>query len=96
MAEFLLLERGFPRFALRALTTAEECLSALGGPRQDPARRPIGRLRTRLEYLDLNALQFQLPALLGDLQQARTALAEAVAERFFPYRGPVIRAQEGA
>jgi uncharacterized alpha-E superfamily protein len=96
VAEFLLLDRDFPRSALHALTTAEECLAALGRPRQDPARRPIGRMRTRLEYLDLVALEEQLPLLLRDLQQACTASAEAVAERFFPYQGPVEWAQEGA
>jgi len=96
VAEFLLLDRDFPRSALHALTTAEECLTALGRPRQDPARRPIGRMRTRLEYLDTGALEEQLPALLGDLQQACMASADAVAERFFPYQGPVEWAQEGA
>jgi uncharacterized alpha-E superfamily protein len=96
VAEFLLLDRDFPRSALHALTTAEECLAALGRPRQDPARRPIGRMRTRLEYLDLSALEDQLPLLLKDLQQACMASAEAVAEKFFPYQGPVEWAQEGA
>jgi len=96
VAEFLLLDRDFPRSALHALTTAEECLTALGRQRQDPARRPIGRLRTRLEYLDSHALEEQLPALLKDLQHACMDSAEAVAELFFPYQGPVEWAQEGA
>jgi uncharacterized alpha-E superfamily protein len=96
VAEFLLLDRDFPRSALHALTTAEECLSALGRPRQDPARRPIGHLRTRLEYLDSPTLEDQLPVLLRDLQTACMASAEAVAELFFPYQGPVEWAQEGA
>ncbi|MGP4013174.1 alpha-E domain-containing protein [Streptomyces sp. NBC_00457] len=96
VAEFLLLDRAFPRSALHALTTAEECLTALGRPRQDPARRPIGRIRTRLEYLDSHALEEQLPLLLTDLRQSCMASAEAVAERFFPYQGPVEWAQEGA
>ncbi|KUO08103.1 alpha-E domain-containing protein [Streptomyces sp. SS7] len=95
VAEFLLLDRDFPRSALHALTTAEECLAALGRPRQDPARRPIGGLRTRLEYLDTEGLEEQLPLLLRDLQTACMASAEAVAERFFPYQGPVVWAQEG-
>ncbi|MEV6378715.1 alpha-E domain-containing protein [Streptomyces sp. NPDC051773] len=96
VAEFLLLDRDFPRSALHALTTAEECLAALGRPRQDPARRPIGALRTHLEYLDSESLEAGLPALLRDLQQACMASAEAVAEKFFPYQGPVEWAQEGA
>ena len=55
VAEFLLLDRLFPSSVVFALTTAEECLAALnpGAVRagvDDPARRPVGRLRNRLEY----------------------------------------------
>jgi uncharacterized alpha-E superfamily protein len=96
VAEFLIMDREFPRSVLHALTTAEECLAALGRPRQDPARRPIGRMRTRLEYLDSTALEDVLPSLLRELQSSCMASAEAVAERFFPYQGPVEWAQEGA
>ena len=63
VAEFLLLDRLFPRSALHALATAEQCLAALDPARRagmtDPARRPIGQIRTRLEYAD--------PQLLADL-----------------------------
>ncbi|MFC4466154.1 alpha-E domain-containing protein [Streptomyces xiangluensis] len=96
VAEFLIMDREFPRSVLHALTTAEECLAALGRPRQDPARRPIGRMRTRLEYQDSTALEDVLPSLLGELQTSCMASAEAVAEKFFPYQGPVEWAQEGA
>ncbi|MFF5006988.1 alpha-E domain-containing protein [Streptomyces phaeochromogenes] len=96
VAEFLIMDREFPRSVLHSLTTAEECLAALGRPRQDPARRPIGRMRTRLEYLDSTALEDVLPSLLGELQRSCMASAESVAERFFPYQGPVEWAQEGA
>lgn len=106
VAEFLLLDRGFPRSVLHALTTAEECLVELGGPnrgtggRPDPARLPIGRMRTRLEYLDPQELYAAapgtgLPGLLRDLQQACGDAAEAVTERFFPYDGPVEWSMEG-
>jgi uncharacterized alpha-E superfamily protein len=113
VAEFLLLDRDFPRSVLHALTTAEECLVALGGSetaaaaatargrtyggrpgRPDPARLPIGRMRTRLEYLDVRELD--LPRLLRDLQQACGEAAVAVADRFFPYDGPMEWAREGA
>jgi uncharacterized alpha-E superfamily protein len=114
VAEFLLLDRGFPRSVLHALTTAEECLAELGNPalvgvpaaghwgRPDPARLPIGRMRTRLEYLDTRELSGLvggaggLPNLLKDLQQACGDAARAVAERFFPYDGPVEWSMEGA
>ncbi|WP_405723851.1 alpha-E domain-containing protein [Streptomyces sp. NBC_01537] len=96
VAEFLLLDRDFPRSALHALTTAEECLAELGRPRHDAARQPIGRVRTRLEYLETGTLEEALPRLLKDLQAACMASAEAVAERFFPYQGAIEWAQEGA
>jgi uncharacterized alpha-E superfamily protein len=115
VAHFLLLDRGFPRSVLHALTTAEECLAELGGPgligvpsgggsgqwgRPDPVRLPIGRMRTRLEYLDPAHLYGPgpdgLPVLLRELQQACGEAARAVAERFFPYDGPVEWSMEGA
>src|SRR6202167_921426 len=57
VAEFLILNRQFPRSVLHALVTAEECLAALdpsppGAGMADLARRPIGRMRTQLEYAD--------------------------------------------
>ena len=72
VAEFLLLDRLFPRSALHSLVTAEECLMALNpGPvrigMDDSARRPIGQLRTTLEYSDPTQLPDQLPELLGYL-----------------------------
>ena len=47
VAEFLLLDRLFPRSALHALTEAEECLEALAPATEragmaDQARRPVG------------------------------------------------------
>ncbi|MFC7218818.1 alpha-E domain-containing protein [Streptomyces polyrhachis] len=105
VAEFLLLERDFPRSVMHALLTAEQCLLALGRPgpdhggygnRTDPALAPIGRMRTRLEYLDPADLERDLPVLLREVQDACTQSASAVAERFFPYGGPVAWALEGA
>jgi uncharacterized alpha-E superfamily protein len=88
--EFLILDRLFPRSVLHALATAEDCLAALEpGPVRsgigDPARRPIGRLRTSLEYADPQLLPAQLPDLLGALQDACMKASEAVTERYFRY-----------
>ncbi|MCF2528942.1 alpha-E domain-containing protein [Yinghuangia soli] len=88
--EFLLLDRLFPRSVLHALSTAEECLLALGPAAAertgvaDEARRPVGRLRTRLEYADVSAFARELPTLLGDLGAACAQATDAVARRFFP------------
>jgi uncharacterized alpha-E superfamily protein len=99
--EFLLLDRLFPRSVLHSLSTVEECLQAVdsGGQERagtgDPARRPIGQLRTRLEYADPWLLPGQLPELLGDLQLACAQASEAISERFFQDSGPVAWVQGG-
>ena len=97
VAEFLLLDRLFPRSVVHALATAEECLADLSpGPVRagragldDPARRPVGRLRNRLEYADPKQLQAQLPELLSTLQETCVRASEAIAKRYFQYQPPV-------
>jgi uncharacterized alpha-E superfamily protein len=94
VAEFLLLDRLFPRSVVHALTTAEECLADLspGSVRMgvgDPARRPVGTLRTRLEYADPKQLPAQLPELLSTLQQTCMEASEAIAKQYFQYQAPV-------
>jgi uncharacterized alpha-E superfamily protein len=94
VAEFLLLDRLFPRSVVHALATAEECLAALSpGPVRmgidDPARRPVGTLRTRLEYADPKQLPSQLPELLTTLQETCVQASEAIARRYFQYQSPV-------
>jgi uncharacterized alpha-E superfamily protein len=86
--EFLILDRMFPRSVLRSLATAEDCLAGLEPGRAlpgigDPARRPIGRLRTSLEYADPDLLPVQLPELLTTLQQACMAASDAITDRYF-------------
>jgi uncharacterized alpha-E superfamily protein len=100
VAEFLILDRLFPRSVLHALGIAEECLAALNpGPLRagmgDPARRPIGRLRTQLEYADPQLLPGQLGELLSALQQTCLEATEAITEQYFSYAQPVAWAQEG-
>ncbi len=74
VAEFLMLDRLFPRSVLAALTSAEEALRALDpgdadrSGTGDPARREIGQLRTRLEYADPGQIETDLPDLIESLQ----------------------------
>ncbi len=101
VAEFLLLDRLFPRSALHALTTAEHCLRELAPTTEragvtDAARRPIGQPRTRLEYADIGALLVELPLHLRALQQACATASAAVTKRYFPQSVPVIWAHEEA
>ncbi len=100
VAEFLLLDRLFPRSVVHALSTAEECLAALnpGSVRaglDDPARRPVGRLRNRLEYADPKQLQDQLSELLSTLQETCVQASEAIAKRYFQYQAPVAWERDG-
>jgi uncharacterized alpha-E superfamily protein len=100
VAEFLLLDRLFPRSALHALTTAEQCLRELAPSTEragvtDPARRPIGQVRTRLEYTDIATLLADLPTHLRALQAATAAASAAVTRRYFEHAAPVSWAHEG-
>lgn len=100
VAEFLLLDRLFPRSVVHALATAEQCLTALNpspvrAGLDDPARRPVGRLRNRLEYADPKQLQAQLPELLSTLQETCVQASEAIAKRYFQYQAPVAWERDG-
>ena len=93
VAEFLMLDHLFPRSVLHSLGIAEECLTALDPDRaglSEQARRPIGLMRTRLEYADPQLL----PELLAALQQTCLQASEAVAARYFTCAPPVVWEQE--
>jgi uncharacterized alpha-E superfamily protein len=99
-AEFLLLDRLFPRSVFCALSVAEECLAKLdpvagraGTP--DEARRIVGHLRTTLEFSRINDLIEDLPGLLSSLQQGCGASGAAVAARYFQQSGLVEWNREG-
>jgi uncharacterized alpha-E superfamily protein len=99
VVEFLLLDRLFPRSALHALSAAEQCLRELEPTTEragvsDPARRPIGQVRTRLEYADSASLLGDLPAHLRALQYSCAAASAAVTSRFFQQTAPVSWAHE--
>ena len=101
VVEFLMLDRLFPRSVLYALSTAEQCLLALDPDDTvrsgvgDPARRPIGQLRTRLEYADPKQLEADLPELVSSAQAVCLQANKAIAERYFSFTAPVAWAQEG-
>ena len=88
VAEFLLLDRLFPRSAFHAITVAERCLAELEPAAtrtglEDEARRILGRARTELEFMHGSELFDDLPEHLRALQSACARAGEAVAERFF-------------
>ncbi len=73
VAEFLLLDRLFPRSVFNALSTAESCLAELDpmigrAGFEDEARRVLGRARTDLEFRSTSELLRDLPAHLARVQ----------------------------
>jgi uncharacterized alpha-E superfamily protein len=87
-AEFLLLDRLFPRSVVYSLSRAELCLDNLesAGPRagfQDDAQRLLGRTRADLEYRALGDIVANLPAEMERLQRTCADATEAVTRRYF-------------
>jgi uncharacterized alpha-E superfamily protein len=87
-AEFLLLDRLFPRSVVFALSRAEQCLDNLesSGPRagfQNEAQRLLGRMRAELEYRSLAELIADLPTEMERVQRTCTQATEAVTRRYF-------------
>jgi uncharacterized alpha-E superfamily protein len=90
-AEFLLLDRLFPRSVVFALSRAEQCLDNLEatGQRagfQNDAQRLLGRTRAELEYRSLNDVVADLPTEMERLQRTCALATEAVTRRFFAAR----------
>ncbi|MFP5367295.1 MAG: alpha-E domain-containing protein [Actinomycetes bacterium] len=89
-AEFLLLDRLFPRSILHALTTAEEILVNLEPGIQrvgfkDDARRIIGEARTALEFHHAEDLIAVLPEHLNNVQAACARASESVGAKYFSH-----------
>jgi uncharacterized alpha-E superfamily protein len=87
-AEFLLLDRLFPRSVFAALSTAESCLTDL---EPDPGRagvatdaqRIVGRARTNLEFRGADELIDDLGPVLASLEKTCSQVNEAVSRRYF-------------
>jgi uncharacterized alpha-E superfamily protein len=99
-AEFLLLDRLFPRSVFAALSTAEACLEQLEPSAgragvADGARRRLGRVRTGLEYRGATELLVDLPGEMERIQRACSQARDDVAARFFPRGAPTAWVAEG-
>jgi uncharacterized alpha-E superfamily protein len=88
-AEFLLLDRLFPRSILFSVTRAEQCLREIE-PRTDRvgvsdlALRLLGQIRSELEYRPINDMIDDLPRYMDEVQLATSAASEAIRQRYFP------------
>lgn len=88
-AEFLLLDRLFPRSILFSVLSAEQCLRDIE-PRQervgyvDSAQRMLGQIRAELEFRPIQEIIEDLPGVMDKVQTTTTAVSNAVRERYFP------------
>ncbi|WP_139983858.1 alpha-E domain-containing protein [Nocardioides litoris] len=87
-AEFLLLDRLFPRSVVFSLNRAEQCLDNLESSSQragfqNEAQRLLGRTRAELEYRSLTDVLADLPLEMERLQRTCALATDAVTRRFF-------------
>lgn len=88
-AEFLLLDRLFPRSILFCVTRAENCMRELE-PRSarvgvsDQAQRLLGQIRSELEYRPIAEILEDLTMHMDNVQAATSAASEAIRQRYFP------------
>lgn len=88
-AEFLLLDRLFPRSILYSVSLAEQQLREIE-PRtdrvgvSDQALRLLGQIRSELEYRSISDLVADLPTHMDAVQHTTTSVSEAIRARYFP------------
>jgi uncharacterized alpha-E superfamily protein len=88
-AEFLLLDRLFPRSILFSVSRAESCMREIE-PRSDrvgvsdEALRLLGRIRSQLEYRPIAEILEDLTLHMDNVQLATSAASEAIRQRYFP------------
>ncbi|MEO0024747.1 MAG: hypothetical protein RL196_1188 [Actinomycetota bacterium] len=88
-AEFLLLDRIFPRSVIFAISRAENCLADLAPTTDrvgvsDAALRQLGQIRTNLEYRSAPDILANLTAEMVTLQQGIGEISESIRNRYFP------------
>jgi uncharacterized alpha-E superfamily protein len=88
-AEFLLLDRIFPRSVTFALSRAENCLSDLAPTTDrvgtsDLALRQLKQLRTNLEYRSAPEILANLTPEMKELQTGISEISESIRSRYFP------------
>ncbi|AJT40900.1 alpha-E domain-containing protein [Psychromicrobium lacuslunae] len=87
-AEFLLLDRLFPRSIVYALRDADECLETLDPSAQrvgfiNDARRIVGQARTFLEFHRTDDLLSELPEHMERVQRAVAQASDAISRKYF-------------
>ncbi len=88
VAEFLILDREFPRSILFCLLEAEKSLHQItgtpAGTWKNSAERSLGRLRSELDYLTIEEIiESGLHEFLDDLQRQINGVGDKIVENFF-------------
>ena len=88
-AEFLLLDRLFPRSVMFAVSSGEQYLRALDPSNdrvgtRDAASRMLGQVRAELEYRPIAETIADLPDQMEELQVQISGVSEAIRQRYFP------------
>ncbi len=88
-AEFLILDRLFPRSIMFSVVRAEQCLSDFD-PKQeragvsDQALRELGLMRSELDFQHPTTMLGDLPGYMEIIQQRMSDVSEAIRQRYFP------------
>ena len=88
-AEFLLLDRLFPRSIISSVIRAEESLREID-PRAgrvgvtDQAQRLLGQIRTELEYRPIGDILLDLAGHMEHVQEVVSDASDAIRHRYFP------------
>lgn len=90
-AEFLLLDRLFPRSIVYSIRSAEQCMSAIDPVadrvgHSNAVLRALGRMRSDLEYRPVAEIVSELPDHMDRVQKVTREASEAIRDRFFPTR----------
>jgi uncharacterized alpha-E superfamily protein len=88
-AEFLLLDRLFPRSVLFAVSRAEESLREIAPDDSragitDEAQRLLGHIRSELEFTSISTILEDLTGRMERVQRATSQASEAIRARYFP------------
>ena len=88
-AEFLLLDRIFPRSVFFALSRAENCLNELSPVQarvgvNDQALKEVGLLKNQMEFRNAGDILSNLTLEMTALQERVSEVSEAIRARYFP------------
>jgi len=91
VAEFLILDREFPRSIFYSVSRAQRSLHEITetpvGEYSNPAEKSLGKLRSELEYMDIKEIiAFGLHEFMDSIQRKINGVGEQIFETFFAMR----------